>query len=470
MCGTRSKKTVTMPPMHVLLLLAGRSRRFAPLKEKTLWPFLGEPLLAHQLKRMKEGGLEKITFVGGHHNLEEVHTLFPKIPSIEQEDLNLGMRGALLSALKEIKGGPVCIVSSNDVIEPEGYRKLIEASKTEGIDGVILAQKVDRYFPGGYLVTSPKPLRDASTAPVLSEAERSRRAQHDVHLPRIAGVVEKPGQGREPSDLVNIVAHIHNHPEKLLDILEDASTARDDAYEVALTKLCKELNYVAVPYEKEWSSVKYPWQILDLTERFLREIEKSGTMEQWNNGAVHPTAVIEGAVILEEGVRVMPHATIQGPCYIGRGTIIGNNCLIRDSIIGEQCVIGYSSEIARSNLHSHVWTHSTYLGDSVIGQNVAFGSGSVVANFRLDEGEISSMVQEEEVNTQRKKLGVVIGNNVRVGIHASFAPGVKVGEGSFISTATYVSRDVAENKYVHTHEGVLEERENKVVVPGIRST
>lgn len=433
--------------MHTLLLLAGRSQRFAPLKEKALWPFLGKPLLEHQLERMKEGGLEKITFVGGHHNLEEVHQLFPKIPSIEQEDLDLGMRGALLSALKEVKVGPVCIVSSNDVIEPEGYRRLIEASQKTGVDGALLAQRVKRYFPGGYLVTSS--------------------GEEKKEFPRIAGVVEKPGEGKEPSDLVNVVAHVHNHPEKLLDILEDASTSRDDAYEVALTKLCKKLNYVAVPYEGEWSSVKYPWHILDLTERFLGEIEKSKI--RIAKADIHPSAVIDGPVILEDGVHVMAHATIQGPCYIGRGTIIGNNCLVRNSIIGEQCVIGYSSEIARSNLHSHVWTHSTYLGDSVIGRNVALGAGSVVANFRLDEGEISSTVQEETINTQRTKLGVMIGNDVRVGIHTSFAPGVKVGEGSFISTATYVSRDVAENKYVHTHEGMLEERENKVEVPGIRS-
>lgn len=442
--------------VYTFLLLAGRSRRFAPLREKTLWPFLGKPLLEHQLKRMKEGGIEKITFVGGRHNVEEVHALYPKIPSIEQEDLDLGMRGALLSALKEIKGGPICIVSSNDVIEPEGYRRLIEASQESGVDGALLAQRVKRYFPGGYLMTSP--------------------GEERKECPRIAGIVEKPGEGKEPSDLVNIVAHVHNNPEKLIDILEDASSARDDAYEVAVTKLCKELNYVAVPYEGKWNSVKYPWHILDITERFLSELKASGKSDPSTGSGrnpkseIHPTAVIEGPVILEEGVRVMPHATIQGPCYIGRGTIIGTNCLVRNSIIGEQCVIGFASEIVRCNLHSHVWTHSTYLGDSVIGRNVAFGAGSVVANFRLDEGEIASVVQEETINTHRKKLGVMIGNDVRVGIHASFAPGVKVGEGSFISTATYVSRDVVENKYVHAHEGVLEERENKVEVPGVRST
>lgn len=431
--------------VHTLLLLAGRSRRFSPLREKALWPFLGEPLLAHQLNRMKEGGLENITFVGGHHNLEEVHALFPKVPAIEQEDLALGMRGALLSALKEIKSGPICIVSSNDVIEPEGYRRLIQASCTNGVDGALLAQRMKRYFPGGYLVTSP--------------------GEEKKEFPRIAGVVEKPGEGKEPSDLVNIVAHIHNDPSKLLDLLEDASSARDDAYEVVLTKLCKEQNYVAVPYEGKWNAVKYPWQILDLTERFLSELKVDRIHP---DATVHESAVINGPVVLEEGVRVMPHATIKGPCYIGKGTIIGNNCLIRDSIIGEQCVIGYSSEIARSHLCSHVWTHSTYLGDSVIGKNVAFGAGSVVANFRLDEGDISSVVQDESINTQRAKLGVMIGDHVRVGIHTSFAPGVKVGEGSFISSATYVSKDVGENKFVHTHEGVLEERENKVPVPGVR--
>lgn len=432
--------------MRTLLLLAGRSRRFWPLSEKALWPFLGKPLLSHQVERLQSGGLTDINFVGGHHNLEEVNALFQKVPAIEQEDLELGMRGALLSALPQIKDEPVCIVSSNDVIESEGYRQLLEASQQPGVDGAILAQRVSRYFPGGYLVTSPG----------------EEKNEH----PRVAGVVEKPVEGKEPSDLVNIVAHVHNNPQKLLDILEDVSSDRDDAYEVALTTLCKELNYIAVPYEGRWDAVKYPWHILDATKRFLSELKED---QIHSDASIHETAVVDGPVILEEGVRIMAHATVRGPCFIGKGTVIGTNALVRESIIGERCVIGFSSEVARSNVHSHVWTHSTYLGDSVIGRNVAFGSGSVVANFRLDEGEISSVVKEEKINTQRTKLGAIIGDNVRAGIHTSFAPGVKIGKGSFISSATYVSRDVLEGKYVHTKEGVLEERENKSDVPGIRS-
>jgi bifunctional UDP-N-acetylglucosamine pyrophosphorylase/glucosamine-1-phosphate N-acetyltransferase len=437
--------------MHTLLLLAGRSRRFWPLQEKTLWPFLGKPLLTHQLERLKEGGLSDVIFVGGHHNLEAVHALFPRIPAIEQEDLNLGMRGALLSALPQVKADAVCVVSSNDVIEPEAYRSLLEVSAQPDVDGAILAQRVRRYFPGGYLLTSP-----GEHAALLTAGEHTN--------PRVAGIIEKPGEGREPSDLVNIVAHVHKHPRRLLEVLEDVSSDRGDAYEVALGRLCQELRYIAVPYEGRWDAVKYPWHILDLTERFLTEL--SAISYQLSSGTdVHPTAVVGGPVVFGEGVRVMPHATVCGPCYIGKGSIVGTNALVRESNIGEQCVIGFGSEIVRSHLHSHVWTHSTYLGDSVVGHNVAFGAGVVVANFRLDEQEIASEVKGEKLPTQRRKLGVIIGNNVRIGIHAGFAPGVKIGEGSFINAGVNVTRDVEERRFVTVREGTLEMRENRTETP-----
>lgn len=391
--------------------------------------------------------MDAVTFVGGQHNIEHVHDAFPDVPSIEQEDLELGMRGALLSALPELKNGPICVVSSNDVIEASAYAALLAASKTEGVDGAILAQRVKRYFPGGYLVTSPD--------------------QANVEYPRVAGIVEKPQEGSEPSDLVNIVAHVHNNPEKLLDILEDVSSDRDDAYEVALTQLCKELNYVAVPYEGQWNAMKYPWHVLDLTERFLAELPDEQNIDK--SAEIDSTAVVRGPVVIEEGAKMLPHATVQGPCFIGKGTLIGNNCLVRESIIGENCVIGYNSEVARSNLHSHVWTHSTYLGDSVIGKNVAFGAGSISANFRLDEGEVQSVIKEEKTNAQRNKLGVIVGDNVRAGVHTSFAPGVKIGSGTFINSAISVTKDVENEKFVTMKDGEVEIKDNKVDVPGVRS-
>ena len=118
--------------MHVLLLIAGQSKRFWPLQEKSLFRVAGKALLEHQIERLTAAGIkmDQIILVGGKHNLDAAETLFPKLLCIEQKDLTLGMRGALLSALPKLKPqGPVMIVSGNDVIDPAGYKALIAESK-----------------------------------------------------------------------------------------------------------------------------------------------------------------------------------------------------------------------------------------------------------------------------------------------------------------------------------------------------
>lgn len=421
--------------MTTLFLLAGRSTRFWPLREKALWPFLDKPLLLHQLERLQAAGLGNVTLVGGAHNLAAVRAIVPHLETIEQEDLMLGMRGALLSALPHVAEGAVCIVSSNDVIESSGYAALLEAMESTTADGALLAQRVKSYFPGGYLT-----VRDG----------------------RVTGIAEKPSPGQEPSDLVNIVAHIHRHPRLLLEKLQSIASQRDNAYEVALAELCRTHTYLAVPYLDAWHAVKYPWHILALTERFLSSIAASSLHP---TAVVHPQACVEGNVVLEEGVQILPFATVKGPCYIGHHSVIGTTCLVRSSIVGERCVIGFGSEITRSCLHSSVWTHSTYLGDSVVGANVAFGAGTITANFRLDEGFISSNIRGEPLDTHVKKLGAIIGANTRIGVGVRFAPGVKVGEGSFVNTATTVDRDVPERSFVKMGISGMDTRENRTGCP-----
>src|ERR1035437_8706026 len=110
--------------MKVLLLLAGRSRRFWPLSEKSLFPVCGQPLLGHQLARLRAAGFDDIILVGGAHNLPEGSTLFPDLPTVQQENLDLGMQGALLSALPQVGKEPVLIVSSNDIVESSGFEEL----------------------------------------------------------------------------------------------------------------------------------------------------------------------------------------------------------------------------------------------------------------------------------------------------------------------------------------------------------
>ncbi len=416
--------------MKTLLLVAGQSTRFWPLKEKPLFPVCGKPLLSHIVERLEKAGCDDIIFIGGKHNMADVQTLYPSATIIEQEDLSLGMRGALLSALPHIGDEDFLVVSSNDLIESDGYHATIEAGKQKGQAGAILAQTVKRYFPGGY----------------LSVADN-----------RITGIVEKPGEGNEPSNLVNIVCHYHRDASIVLEALKNVSTTSDDGYEQALASLLADHAYAPVPYDGFWQPVKYPWHLLSVLPTLLADITKQSID---SSAQIHPTAVIEGSVAIEEGVRVLPHATIVGPCFIGRHSIIGNNALVRGSSVGEHCVIGYNTEVKSSILHSHVWTHSTYIGDSVIGHNVSFGAGTVTGNLRLDEEEILSTVKDEKIGTALTKFGTIIGDHCRLGIRVAINPGVKIGDGSFISSGALVEQDIPSNSFARMKGGELQIKEN----------
>ncbi len=418
--------------MIAILIAAGQSKRFWPLSEKTLFPVAGTTLLAEQVRRLQSAGLKEIVVVAGKHNKAAFEDMLPTLEILEQKDLTLGMRGALLSALPRCGKNAVMIVSANDLIEPKAYKDLLSRSKNLTRGGLILARTVTKYFPGGYLTVQGK---------------------------RITGIVEKPGAGNEPSNLVNIVAHVHASGAELLTALEQAKSTHDDGYEVALGSMLKSHPYEAVPYDGGWQPVKYPWHMLSVLPILLPTNKKPIIHK---TAKIHPSAVIEGAVVIGKNVKVFAHATVMGPCIIGDETIIANNALVRGSSIGKLCVIGYNTEIARSVLGDNVWTHSSYVGDSVLGNDISLGAGTTTGNLRLDEAEISSTVSGKSISTEREKLGAVIGSDCRTGIHTSFAPGVKIGARSFINSATLVTEDIPHGSFVKMENlGKLIVRKNR---------
>lgn len=345
------------------------------------------------------------------------------------------MWGALVTVLPFCGNEPVLIVG-NDFIEVNAYRELRENFfRYTHLQGILLAREVTEYFPGGYLT---------------------------LDQDRISAIIEKPGEGREPSNLINIVAHLHRDASLLLRALSAMPHGGDDGYEQALHSLFPHHHYAALPYRGTWFPLKYPWHPLQILPSLLDNLPMPQTHP---SAIIHPSAVIEGNVTIEEGVQIFPYATVRGPCFIGKNTIIGNNTLLWGSSVGHSCVIGFSTEVKASILGNHVWTHSTYIGDSVIGENVSFGAGSVVGNFRLDEGTVSSVVGQDKVQTGLKKLGTIIGDDCRIGIHVSLNPGVKIGRGSFVSTATVVTQDVPDGSFASMQSGEMIIRRNTAAAP-----
>lgn len=396
--------------MKTIFLASGQSSRMSPLSDKTLLSFCGKPLLIHLLQKAEKSGLKNFIIVANNSNQEEIKKILQeyhfKAEITLQEDLSEGMAGGIKDGLKKVKDEePVVILGGNDYVENQAYTDILEA--LEKNDGVILGKNIESYFPGGYLLVDENN--------------------------RIKSIIEKPGEGNEPSNKINIVLHGFKKAGDLKKSIALIKSSTDDVYEKALDLLLKEKNISCVDYSGIWQAIKYPWHVLEMQEILLKEELKGEDQKIHPSLEIKDTARIRGKnIFIEEGVKIQDNAVIQGPCYIGKNTIIGNNVLLRNAHIGNNCTIGYNTEIARSYLAEKVSTHISYIGDSIVDKNVNFGAFSTTANLRLDQNPIKVNIKNERISTKRIKFGSIVGAFAQIGIHSLLMPGSKVEAHEFI--------------------------------------
>lgn len=410
--------------MKAVFLCGGAGKRMFPFTEdKFLLDFLGKPLLEYQLELARCAGLSDFLIIGNPANIGKIEKITEKLAGVKTrlaiQEQPRGIADALKSAAPFLKGS-ILVVNPNDVFSFSAYERILASVGKEDTSSYILGYRVREYFPGGYL-----------------EINRQHELVH---------IVEKPAPGKEPSDLVNILVHYHSEPERLLRFIDEVHSTRDDVYECALDSMVKAGHKIKViPYDGFWAPIKYPWHVLKVMEHFLDNAQSSIAP----SARISEKAIIEGKVILSHNVKVMENAVIRGPAYVGENSVIGNNALVRDyAHIGSNCVVGYCTEVKHSYIGDGCWFHSNYIGDSIIDDNCSFGAGTVLANFRLDEGNIKVKIGDSLIDTGYDKLGAMVGRGCRVGINASLMPGVRVGAGSFIGPQVCLRHDLDPNKAI----------------------
>ena len=153
-------------------------------------------------------------------------------------------------------------------------------------------------------------------------------------------------------------------------------------------------------------------------------------------------------------------------CDHGRGAVEAPDAGAVYRRIGADCVAGFGTEVARSFWGREVWTHSNYIGDSVIGNNVSFGAGMVTGNLRLDEKNVQIECDGQKVDCQTNKVGLITGNYVRVGINASTMPGISIGSNSIVGPGVILNHSISNNKFVRG-EVELKISDNKLDVASL---
>ncbi|MFO7536202.1 MAG: hypothetical protein R6X19_11080 [Kiritimatiellia bacterium] len=187
--------------------------------------------------------------------------------------------------------------------------------------------------------------------------------------------------------------------------------------------------------------IQYPWDLLRVNALLLAE-ETESRIE----GTVHPAANIDGILVLGPRSRLLPGVFIEGTALIGADCKIGPNCYLRGPVsVGDRCHIGQAVELKNAIvMNGAALGHLSYCGDSVVGEKVNFGAGTICSNFRHDGASHRSCVGGVLVDTGLRKLGAILGDGVHTGIHTSIYPGRKIWPGLSTRPGAVVQRDLME--------------------------
>ena len=145
---------------------------------------------------------------------------------------------------------------------------------------------------------------------------------------------------------------------------------------------------------------------------------------------VHPMVVIDaanGPVYIDEGAEIHPFTRIEGPCYIGKKSILlGAKCREGNSI-GPYCRIGGEVEESVIQGYSNKY-HDGFLGHAYVGEWVNLGALTTNSDLKNDYSTVSVMLDgKHSIDTGSTKVGSLIGDHTKTSIGVLFNTGSVVG-------------------------------------------
>ncbi|WP_027085483.1 DapH/DapD/GlmU-related protein [Cohnella panacarvi] len=137
-------------------------------------------------------------------------------------------------------------------------------------------------------------------------------------------------------------------------------------------------------------------------------------------------------VWIGENTTIEPGVYIKGPALIGSNVTIRHGAYLRENvIIGDNCVVGHCSEIKHSVLLNKAKApHFNYIGNSIIGEGVNFGAGSICSNVKNlpFKGAISIEFNGHRWSAETPYFGSIVGDNAKIGCNTVLNPGTVIGK------------------------------------------
>ena len=161
---------------------------------------------------------------------------------------------------------------------------------------------------------------------------------------------------------------------------------------------------------------EYPFEVLPNIKNYILELGNNLSSEYKK---------LEDNIWIHENAKINDSVEIHGPCIIDDGADIRHNAYIRGSvIIGKNSVLGNSCEIKNSILYDNVQVpHFSYVGDSILGSHSHMGASSIISNLKSDKKNIVIKYENKIIETGMRKIGAFLGDNVEIGCGCVINPG-----------------------------------------------
>lgn len=201
-----------------------------------------------------------------------------------------------------------------------------------------------------------------------------------------------------------------------------------------------------------FEKAEYPWEVLDGLKDFILELGPTLPKDEYEQRGKD--------IWIAKSAKVAQSASLTGPLIICADAEIRHCAFIRGVVIvGRGAVVGNSTELKGSILFDKVQApHYNYVGDAVLGYKAHMGAGSITSNLKSDKSMVVISVLGEKLNTGRKKLGAILGDNVEVGCNSVLNPGTVIGRGSNIYPLSMVRGVVPKNSIYKNQGEIVDKR------------
>ena len=425
-----------------IVLAAGAGTRMKSKKPKVVHELLGKPLVRWAVDAARGAGVGRIVTVVGHGR-ELVEPLVADTQVVVQAE----QRGtadavaACAEALAGFDGSLVVISGDSPLITSDTIARLVAARERAGAAVVVLTMRLDDPFGYGRIVRGV----DGAVERIVEQKDAT---------PDEAAICECNSGFYcfDARTLFDALTRVGSDNAQGEFYLTDVLGICRDAGRTVLALACDDAS--------ECWGVNSRAQLAEAGRRLQRRINDAhmaAGVTMWDPDQVW----IGPDVRIEPDVELLPQTFLLGSTSVGADSVVGPNTRLTDTVVGRGCRVdetvaveariddgatcgpraylrpeAHLCEGAKAGTHVEIKKstigrnskvpHLSYIGDTVMGEDVNIGAGSITCNY-------------DGVNKNR----TVIGDGVFVGSDTMMVAPVTIGAGAMTGAASCIARDVA---------------------------